>query len=400
MILLYSKRGEKVKKIIIICFLFGSLFFVSNVKATTLGGLKSQLNKMESDYQQNENSKALTEEQIRQTNTNITNIKASIEQLYIDMETLNKEINKLNDDIVLRDKEMKDVMSFIQVSKGESAYMEYLFGAKDFTDFIYRLVVSEEMTNYNENLINEYNQMIKDKATKNTELVNNEKELKKKQEELRVELAKLGEKLAVQTDTSLSIKEEIKSQREIIKMYENLGCNDTQDVSTCGRAVLPSGTAFYRPLDGGYVTSEWGSRWGGFHEGIDTSSGKHSTVYSVGSGVIASIIYKNSCGGNMVIGHYSVGGSTYTAVYAHLYSMNVSVGDIVNKDTQIGIMGGGAETEWYDGCTMGDHLHLTIATGRYGIDYSSWKTMTSRSINPRSVINFPTYRYDDRYTQY
>ncbi len=381
----------------IILFILIVIFSFTSVKAQSINDLKNELNKLEKDYQKNENEKQLTKEEIKQTEDKVIKIKSNIEQIYSDIDTLNEEIDKLNDDIKSRDKEMKEIISFVQVSNGESAYLEYLFGARDFTDFVYRMVISEQMTSYNKKLINDYNQMIVENNNKTKKLNESENELKSKQDELSVELNKLGNKLSNISDTSISIQDDIKAQKETIKMYEDMGCSSNEDISICSRKIIKGisdvdiiANGLYRPFPVGVVTSEWGTRWGKLHEGIDLSnSTTHIPVYSIGTGVVASIIERCSCGGNMVIAHYNINNEMYTVVYAHLYSIDVSVGQILSPNTQVGIMGGGDDTTWYDGCTFGDHLHLGISTGLYGIDYSSWSELSSRSFNPRSMINFP-----------
>ena len=102
-------------------------------------------------------------------------------------------------------------------------------------------------------------------------------------------------------------------------------------------------------------------------------------------------------------------GNTYTTMYMHLAKALVSKGDTVTKDTVIGIMGGGHNpntpsnyTPW-DTCTTGAHNHFTIATGLYGIDYSSWASFMSHTFNPRTIVNFPSGRYNwwtDRLSKY
>ena len=52
---------------------------------------------------------------------------------------------------------------------GESAYLEYTFGARDFTDFIYRTAVAEQLTKYNETLIDEFNKSIEESKQKQEE---------------------------------------------------------------------------------------------------------------------------------------------------------------------------------------------------------------------------------------
>ena len=72
----------------------------------------------------------------------------------------------------------------------------------------------------------------------------------------------------------------------------------------------------------------------------------------------------------------------------------VKVDDIVTKDTVIGYMGA-------SGSATGYHLHLAIATGLKGVDYYSYSSFVSRTINPRKLINFPSYgSWKDRVHQY
>ena len=107
----------------------------------------------------------------------------------------------------------------------------------------------------------------------------------------------------------------------------------------------------------------------------------------------------------MVLVHHNINGKTYTSVYAHLLSINVSEEQNVTSDTVIG-RSGGESTKSYDSCTGGAHLHLTVATGLYGIDYKgagAWNLMNyTYSINPRSVINFPSGSnpFTNRMTKY
>lgn len=169
---------------------------------------------------------------------------------------------------------------------------------------------------------------------------------------------------------------------------------------------MPRGTAFYRPTQTGKITSEWGYRsllgrtW---HEGIDIGVSEGTTVYAIANGMVATVV-RYSCGGNMVVVHHNINGKTYTSVYAHLLSVAVTKGQTVDRNTIVGYSGGGS-TQSYDKCTLGAHLHLTVATGLYGIDYYDWLNdlNVKYSINPRTVINFPSGLYNpwtDRLTAY
>lgn len=370
--------------------------FTPPVHAKTLGDLKQELYKKQEELKQNEQSQNMTQQQIDNANKEIANVKASIEQTYIDIAALDKEIEALNQDIALKDSQIKEILNFVQVSSGEDAYLEYAFGAKDFTDFIYRMAVSEQLAEYNNKLIDECNRNIETAKQKQREIETKRTELSNKQQELQKRVKELGQELESLSDTSIDIVDEIEYQKEIIKLYEDKGCKENEDIATCGRKTLPAGTNFYRPLVSGYVTSEWGPRnWGnGWHEGIDFSNTQAVDVYAVATGMVAKIFYRNSCGGNMVVVHHNINGKTYTTVYAHLKTVNVSEGDTVTRNTIVGLMGGDPSTWSYDKCSTGRHLHLTVATGLYGVDYNFTAMNYKYSINPRTVINMPKGLYN------
>lgn len=392
---------------LMLSILIPMLMVPKEAQAKTLRDLKNELQAIEDKYNANAQQQQLTKQQMAEVQANIDKIKADMKQINVDVDNLTNEIAELEDNIVKKDKEIKDLVNFVQVSNGESAYLEYAFGAKSFTDFIYRMAVSEKLASYNEELIGSYNKMIKDNEQKKVELKQKKENLTVKQGELDQELAKLGNELSALADTSVSIKDQIKAQKEVVQKYIDLGCELDQDITSCSRGLLPSNTAFYRPLKQGHVTSEWGNRalFSGFHEGIDMTVRPNTNVpvYATGNGVVASTIHRSSCGGNMILIHHTVNGRAYTSMYAHLRSINVSPGQYVTSQTQIGVMGGHDDTQSYDSCTFGAHLHFTISTGLYGVDYGSWSTLISRSINPRSMVNFPGGTYNewyDRYTAY
>lgn len=395
-----------------------SLFFITflitpmQVKGETLGDLKEKLNKKIEEYEKNQNQKEQTSEEIEETKKEINEIHNIIDQNRNTIAELEKEIIKLNDEIVKKEAEIKQIVKFYQVSEGTETYLEYIFGASNFTDLIYRLAVSEQMIDYNGKLVEEYNQIVDDSKLKQEQLANKEIELKNKQKELENKLDSLGDKLLDFVDAGLSFEEQIKAQRQAIKLYEEqYGCKDNDEISVCTTKKLPADTSFWRPLVEGSRTSEYGYRIHpvtgkvqSVHTGIDLAvydNGK-VPVYASAAGVVISIVKKSSCGGNQIYLHHNINGKTYTTGYLHLREMMVKVGDVVTKDTQIATMGGNPRKETWDKCTTGAHLHFLVANGLYLKDYSSYSQLVSHTVNPRSIVNFPSggNRFYNRSTQY
>ena len=109
------------------------------------------------------------------------------------------------------------------------------------------------------------------------------------------------------------------------------------------------------------ITSHYGLRNGVSHNGVDigyTLKEQENNIYANCKGtVIATVTGKgNTYGtsdhgyGNYVLIKHNNG---YTSLYAHLQTVNVSVGQIVDENTTIGVMGN-------TGYSCGRHLHFEV----------------------------------------
>lgn len=379
-----------------------------DVSAKTLGDLKKELQDNIDEYNKAQADKNLTESQINNIKANIENATKQIDNMQVQISDLTKEIEKLNEDIENKQQQIKDIIGFYQLSGSSTAYLDYAMGAQTFTDFIYRMAISEQLIAYNDQLVEEYNALIVSNKEKQVELSNKITELEKKQVELSASLDSLGNQLDEIVDLTVDIEEEIAVRKEAIEMYERqYGCKDTDDLDVCTKGQLPADTKFWRPIVSGGLTSEYGYRTyrlngktvTDFHSGLDMTGS--TDVYASAAGVVAGIVRKASCGGNKIYIHHKIKGVTYTTAYVHLRTILVSVGDVVTKDTKIAIMGGDPRVETWDKCSTGRHLHFTIAYGLYLSDYKSWNTFVSKSVNPRTLVNFPSSgRFTDRTTKY
>lgn len=392
--------------LMVIVLIIPYIIIPENVEAKTVGDLKKELARLEEENRKNKEEKAYTQQQINQARNQINDISLNIDQIRKDIKRLTEEIEQLNVDIVNKDEEIKKIMNFVQTANGESAYLEYTFGAHDFTDFIYRIAVSEQLANYNKKLIELYNNMIKENNEKKESLGKKTIELNRKQEELAEKIKSLGSKLNDLNQVGVTIEEDIRLQKEAIKFYQQeLGCKDDEDIRTCGQNVLPPDTALFRPTNSGSISSEYGSRQyylngklvSDFHRGVDIAeSGKAVPIYAAGRGKVI-LVTQIDCGGRIVFIQHNINGKNYVTLYAHLREVYVSKNDIVDRNTQIATMGG-AKTEYWDSCSTGQHLHFQISTK----NFVSWADFNANSFNPREMVNFPSYgkRWSDRMTKY
>lgn len=118
-----------------------------------------------------------------------------------------------------------------------------------------------------------------------------------------------------------------------------------------GTKVIPSrGSGKYIwPTNGGYTSSYYGYRWGRLHKGIDIARPSNRTIKAADHGVVSFTGYKGGYGNKIVINH----NNGMKTLYAHLSSINVRPGQVVEQGTPIGIMGS-------TGNSTGIHLHFEI----------------------------------------
>lgn len=389
-----------------LCIMFAN-FYVPKAQAKTLNDLRRELEQLKEDYKNNQLEKEMSEKEKQKIQSTINEIQGKIAQANEDIIAKNEEIERLNEEIAKDESEIEAILAFTQVQNGESAYLEYAFGAKDFTDFIYRLAVSEQLTTYNNELIETNKRNIEENRKKTMELEETKKNLASEQAKLRVEMDKIVASIDRNSSNMLSMDDQIESLEQQITMYVNMKCDSNEDIKECESRnnSLPADTAMWRPLEAGYVTGWYGNRfhpiWQEWrlHSGMDISqyganAGK-TKVYSVANGrVVAVFTSYSTCGGKKIYIEHNINGTIYTTGYWHLNNVFVGVGDIVTKDTVIATIAGRPDPTYgnSDGCSNGAHLHLELSTGSWNAD--PWhNAYYSNRFAAHSVINFPKDLY-------
>lgn len=140
------------------------------------------------------------------------------------------------------------------------------------------------------------------------------------------------------------------AKKEVVT--EEVTKNPVDKVLIKGTKVIPSRGSgdLTWPADGGYISSHQGDRWGSFHKGIDIAGPSGRTILAADHGVVESAGFNNGGYGNKIVINHNNGMKT---IYAHLDSIDVNVGQVVEKDTKIGVMGS-------TGNSTGVHLHFEV----------------------------------------
>ena len=381
---------RKIGKVLLL--IFSSLFLINTVYAsdgnTTLKDLKDNLAKMEKDKQNAAEAQKKAEQEIAKMEKELEEIAAVIEKCNNDIEKSREEIEKLTKEIEEKKKEIEKLLVFEQVSNGDNIYLEYIFGASSFTDFIYRASVVEQLTKYNDELIADMNNKIDENKKLQEKLekqiIEEEKAQKKLEDKLKKSNLSLNNLIDEHEDAEAAYDASKKEVETYVSLYKDNGCSETMSIASCMK--IPYASGLTRPLNAGYMSSEFGMRFHPtkhkwlLHAGLDIGTPTNTKVYASAAGLVSRIvkvahpeIAGSSCGGNAVYVKHIIKGKEITTVYRHLHSISVKEGDYVTMSSIVGLSGGG---ESYDYCTTGPHLHFEIQKD------GSYK-------NPRDFVYFP-----------
>lgn len=377
---------KKVSRIILCAFSFFML--VNNVAAISLKDYRIQYEKDLAKYNNSKNKQAEAKSKINSLQGDIGNVGNNIAKYQKDIEDSKAKIEELNKEIKEKKKEIDNLLSFMQISEGDNVYLEYIFEATSFTDFIYRSAIVEQLTKYNDELVDDMYKKIEENKQLQKKLAKQIEDSEKEMDKLNNLLNSANVSLNQLVDEHEDIEEDMdasKKQYEYFKKeFKNNGCSENTDINVCLK--VPSSTGFIRPLVKATVTSEFGMRYHPtkhiwtLHSGIDLGVPIGTNVYPAANGVVTKIArVKNpnkansSCGGNKIYVKHLVNGKEFVTVYMHVHTIKVNLGDYVTVNTVIAGSGGG---ESYDYCTTGPHLHFSIMKGK-------------SYLQPRNYVSFP-----------
>jgi len=381
-------------------------------KAKTIAEMQKELDAKKAEYNSNQQKQEQLNNNIDYSNAEIITSRKAIEQAEKDIQVTGDKIQKLNAEIENKSDEIDELMKMLQLTDGDIAYLEYIFGASDMTDLIHRSTIVEEITEYNDQQIDEMNRMAEESKKLQKELEKKQETLRNRIEVLNSNIKQYNASLAALDEVQVDVKKELDQLQNTLNYYKKICSNVNQDINTCLKGSLPYDTSFWRPADYGYISSEYSTRaapcdgCSTVHLAVDIGgmNVRELNIYASASGKVVGIedSNSNSCGGNYIIIQHNIKGSSYTTLYMHLKNVYVRVGQTVTKDTVIGTMGGNrwgspGYTPW-DSCSTGQHLHFATSEGLQ----SSVSAMKPYSLDPRNLVNFPsgTKTFNDRTTSY
>lgn len=371
--------------ILISCFVFLLLCPISStVQAKTLQQYKNEVADLETKLDRTERLSAEAEQKIRSKRNAIASATNTIEANKQSVENSKVLVAESEEQIKIKNTELEDVIKVLQYTgiNSEEMYIDYVFESSSIYELMERQSVVEQIVTHTveeletlEDLINQNKKLQTQLAQDNVNLENSITKYENQLLDLQEEISKLA-------TVGLDYKSQIEAQKGLIKIYEEAGCKNKDDIDICYYAKINGNGKFSRPLTKGVITQTWKN---GIHYGIDLGGVPAGTnVYAPANGTVVYTKHKYKCGGNIIYMHAVVDGQKYTIELAHLKSIKVKIGQVVTKGQVIATQGGDRSTWYYDSCTTGTHMHYSISYGYYFTN-ASWNGFSTFQKNTKAT---------------
>lgn len=281
----------------------------------------------------------------------LTKVKTEIDDNTVLLEETERDLAERN---VKLSKRVRDIYI-----NGQISYIDVLFGAKDFSDFLTRMDILKRIIKHDYDLIMKVKadrQVVMDTRAKLEQdkadvevLVANAEEKQAVMLEKKREQQALLDKAQYDKEVSEQAYEEIMAaSQEITNMIRR------SQMTSSGYASVTGSGAMIWPLDGP-ITSEFGWRthpiFGTqrYHSGLDIGGDYGLPIVAAASGTVIHSGWISGYGYTVIIDH----GGGITTLYGHNSSLSVDVGDVVSQGQTIALCGS-------TGNSTGPHCHFEV----------------------------------------
>jgi len=292
-------------------------------------------------------------------NTKLSEAKSEVDKATIEMVLKEEELKRIEKELKEKVRILNDRVAAIY-KNGNSSILEILLKAEDFLDFISKLKLMNLFAGQDTQNILE----VKGKKTATIGIKKSIIDLREKQKEHEDKVGQLVEQAAQKVrerDDILNEKENLLSsttanKNALIRMEKDLKVQEAEVariLESFKYGSAPSGK-FAWPV-AGRIISGFGYRihpiFGvrRFHSGIDIVASYGTPVKAADGGQVVQAGYFGGYGNSVMLYH----GGGFATWYAHLSSINVSMGQLVKRGQVIGLVG---STGW----TTGPHLHFEV----------------------------------------
>lgn len=316
---------------------------------------------------------------------------AQLEEVESELAAINEEINRLNneiaqteDNIETTEEELKEAEEKVEqrdelmgkrlraiYEKGEAGYLEVLFNATSFADFLSRLNDLKMIADNDMDLLekaHEEKMVVEEKKEELEEQHSHLQDLKLQADEQREELntkkatyeevyEELQQAIEAQEQAIADLEEQAEAVGEDIQHLQEQKRQQTQDLTPSGELLWPLPASTRITSGYGYRTHPISGERGVFHGGVDIGiprnrwpdTGNPAYIVAADDGVVISSGRRSGYGNTVIIDH----GQGLATLYAHAHSLMVSEGQHVSRGEEIAVVGS-------TGFSTAPHLHFEV----------------------------------------
>ncbi len=381
-----------IKNKIIIGMIAGIISMSLLISPVNAGNLEEQLAESNEKQAAVQYQIDMTQNTIAGIETAISEADAEIDRISGVIDTLNSEIAQLEATIVQTQKEIEVAEVKLKEQEeamnervrtmymyGNSSMVEFLFTSTDFSDFVTKIDMSRyiiESDNESLQALEETRKLIDDKKksieadrlatvqkkSEQQDILGEQESIKAQKNELLAQNQAIVEEAKVALNAEEATAADIQSQMQALLAQQNTGGSTTGGSGT----FVPSNRSYQWPLPGYGPSAEddyFGNRFHPiwqeyrFHSGVDMAAPGGTPLLAMGNGQVILAGWNGGYGQSVIIDL----GNGIQALYAHMSSINVSVGETVNQGD---VLGGVGTT----GSSTGNHLHFGIYSGGDWVD--------------------------------
>lgn len=378
-----KKRKYSFKRIfaMVCAVLVAVAFLASVILPVALAVTQQQLDAAEKKTQQAKDDMTKAEEKRLAAVSEYNALDKQINQTEQEINILETQIEQTKEDIVTKEEELKQAeieyaeykelflkRARIMYENSAIDYIEILFGAEDFGDFLSKMEMISQLMKYDRDIIEKMEKTKQRIADTKKEL---EETLKSQEESIQgLEARKLSldEALKKKQDMINELQKDADMYMAIYEAAEEAEAALIREhrnaLSYSSNPVKYTGGKFLWPVPGSQrITSYYGWRihpvykTKKFHTGIDVGAGYGLDIVAAADGVVTLATTNGGYGKCIIINH----GSGITSLYGHCSTLLVSKGDRVLKGDVIAKVGS-------TGVSTGPHLHFEVRENSSTVD--------------------------------
>lgn len=324
--------------------------------------LQQQINSTKSDLKNTTIEKNKQLNQLNQINNNIDKTQNTIDSLAANISEAESNIAATEAEIANKQRDYDGRMAIFcnrlkeMYEYGDMNYVDVLFQASDFSDFLTRFEYLRYVADNDNKLLDEVVALRTSLEEQKSSLEAQKSSLEAQKKTHEEKVAQL--ELASQEKEALvaQIKEDEDNLYAMLDAMEEeserIASNIAALQSTGGTA--PSALIWPAPSSR-YITSPYGprthpiTRKQSIHTGIDIGAKYGTNIVAAASGKVIVSTYNSSYGNYVVVDH----GGGMSTLYAHMSKRSVGVGDNVSVGQVLGLVGS-------TGMSTGAHLHFEV----------------------------------------